>query len=110
NSVKLDLFGKLNDTQSTNVLTNLFSVADTSWTESGITFSNAPPAGSALASAIISDNTLRLYEFDVTAYVKAQKAAGHNIVSFVLKNPSTSASFVSFNSRETSNQPKLVIA
>ena len=41
---------------------------------------------------------------------KAQKAAGHNIVSFLLKNPNSSASLVSFNSREaSSNQPKLMI-
>jgi hypothetical protein len=32
--------------------------------------------------------------------VKAQKAAGHNIVSFVLKGPLASDSAVIFNSRE----------
>src|SRR5207244_13043807 len=46
-----------------------------------------------------------------TNYVKAEKAAGHNTVSFVLKNPNTSSSLVQFNSREASDQtPSLVLA
>lgn len=111
NSVKLQLFGNLNNANQTNLLTSLFSVADTTWTESGITFTNAPAAGAnALATATILDTTLRLYEFDVTAYVKTQKALGHNIVSFVLKNSANSLPIVVFNSREAaSNQPKLAI-
>jgi uncharacterized delta-60 repeat protein len=111
NSVKLDLFGRISDTQNTNIVTNLFSVADTSWSETGITFNNKPVFSSTpIGSATITDNNLRLYEFDVTNYVKAQKAAGHNVVSFALKNPNTSNSVVLFNSRQAaSNQPALLI-
>ena len=111
NSVKLQMFGKLTNANQTNLLTSLFSVADTSWTESGITFSNAPvSSASALATATILDTTLRLYEFDVTAYVKAQKALGHNFVSFVFKNTANSLPVIAFNSREAANsQPKLAI-
>jgi uncharacterized delta-60 repeat protein len=110
NSVKLDLFGKISDTQNASIVTSVFSVANTSWTETGITFSNAPVLGSAQTSTTVSGTTAKLYQFDVTAYVKAQKAAGHNIISFAIKNPSSSSSFVQFNSREAaSNKPALVI-
>src|SRR5439155_14112299 len=76
NSAKLRVFGRLSDTQNTNVATSLFSVANTSWTEGGITFNNEPAAGATpLATATIIDNTARFYDFDVTAYLKGEKAA-----------------------------------
>jgi hypothetical protein len=111
NSVKLNLFGKVSDTQDASLATSLFSVADTSWTETGINFNNAPAVGaSALATATITGTTLQMVQFDVTAYVKAQKAAGHNIVSFALKGNASSNSFLQFNSRESGTQaPALVV-
>ena len=111
NSVKLDLFGKVSDTQNASLMTSVFSVADTSWSETGITFNNAPATGStALDTETVTGTSLQMVQFDVTAYVKAQKAAGHNTVSFALKDPSTSNSFVEFNSREAgSSGPQLNI-
>jgi hypothetical protein len=111
NSVKLNLFGKLSDTQDASLATSIFSVADTSWTETGINFNNAPAAGaSALATATITGTTLQMVQFDVTAYVKAQFAAGHKVVSFALKDAASSNSFVQFNSREAGTQtPALVV-
>jgi uncharacterized delta-60 repeat protein len=111
NSVKLQLFGNLSSSQNASVTTDVFSVADTSWTESGITFNNAPAAGpSPLASTTIAGTAGTKYTWDVTAYVKAQKAAGHNIISFVLKDPLASDSAVIFNSREAAMGPALVIS
>ena len=105
NSVKLNLFGKLSDTQNASIATSLFSVADTSWSETGINFNNAPAAASsALASATIAGTALTMYQFDVTAYVKAQLAAGHKVVSFALKTSASTSSFVQFNSREAGQQ------
>jgi uncharacterized delta-60 repeat protein len=111
NSVKLNLFGELNNTQQTDLVTQVFSVADTSWSETGITFNNKPAAGSsALASATILDTTPRTYTWDVTSYVKSQFAAGHKVVSFVLENAANSNPAVLFNSREAgSNKPALVV-
>ncbi len=111
NSVKLNLFGELSNADTTNVLTQLFSVADTTWSESGINFNNKPAAGSTvLASATIVNTTPAMYTFDVTGYVKAQLAAGHKTVSFLLKNPSSSSPFAIFNSREApANTPTLAI-
>ncbi len=111
NSAKIRLMGNLNNTSSTNVVTNVYSVAG-GWAEAGITFSNKPAAGTtALGSATILDTTPRYYTLDVTAYVKAQLAAGHSKISFVLKNPSTSSAVVVFDSRDAGaiNGPMLVL-
>jgi uncharacterized delta-60 repeat protein len=112
NSVKLDLFGKLSDTQDASITTSLFSVADTSWSETGVTFNNAPAlSNTALGSATVTGTSLQMVQFDVTAYVKAQFAAGHKVVSFALKDLSSSNSFIQFNSREAGSQtPQLVVS
>jgi uncharacterized delta-60 repeat protein len=112
NTVKLNLFGELSSSDATNVLTQLFSVADTTWTENLITFNNMPTVGSSmLASNTIVNTTPTMYTFDVTAYVKAQLAAGNKTVSFAMKNPSNSSPFVVFNSKEAgSNAPTLTIS
>jgi uncharacterized delta-60 repeat protein len=110
-SVQLQLYGNLSSAQNASVATDVYSVADTSWTESGITFNNAPPAGpNPLAATTITGTGGAEYTWDVTAYVKAQKAAGHNIVSFVLKDPLASDSAVILNSREAAMGPSLKIS
>ena len=71
-SAKLRLFGKLSSTEAKNIIIALFGVSNTTWTETGIKYSNKPPSGTtALAKATIIDTTGRFYEFDVTAYVRA---------------------------------------
>jgi hypothetical protein len=108
---RIRLYGRLNDTAATNVPVALHSVATTSWTETGITWNTKPVAGaSPLASVTITNNVAQWYEWDVTAYVKAEKAAGRNVVSFVLKNTSPAATFTTFNSKEAAaNQPQLIL-
>ena len=113
-SAKVRLYGGLSDTTSTNVPAGIFSVATTTWVESGsgsITWNTKPVSGAtALASAIITDNVARWYEWDVTAYLQAEKAANRNVVSLVIKNTAQSSAFASFNSKETAtNQPQLVL-
>ena len=113
-SAKVRLFGALSDVTSTNVPAAIFSVATTTWVESGsgsITWNNKPASGTtALASCTITDNIARWYEWDVTAYLKAEKAAGRNVVSLVIKNSTQSSAFASFNSKEsTTNQPQLAL-
>lgn len=111
NHVSLTLFAGLSAAQAGGVTMSLFSVADTSWTESGITFNNAPAGGStALASATVT-TAGDPYTFDITSYVKSQFAAGHHVFSLMLKNPSTSSAVVTINSREaSSHQPLLLIS
>ena len=61
--------------------------------------SAAPPI--AAASDPFTDGTTRTYEWDLTNYVKAEKAAGRNVVSFVIKATSISAPYVTFASDGT---------
>ncbi|HKZ81835.1 MAG TPA: DNRLRE domain-containing protein, partial [Pyrinomonadaceae bacterium] len=75
-----------------------------------ITWANKPLAGTnALATVQILDNTSRWYYWDITSYVQAEKAAGRNLISLVLKSTVASSPYVSFSSRNASgNQPQLL--
>lgn len=76
-------------------------VANTSWTESGITFNTAPPIGSVLASSG-SFSAGTFHEIDVTAYV-----TGNGSISFGVSTPASTA--IRFDSSEGSNPPELVV-
>jgi Calcineurin-like phosphoesterase len=83
---------------------NVKSVADTTWTETGVTYSNAPPIGATVASATPSAPNSVL-SFDVTSLVK-----GNGLVSFALDTTSTTSK--SPPSRENPTveyRPQLVI-
>ncbi len=112
-NAKLRLYGALIDISGSNVPAAVHSVSTTSWVESGngsITWNNKPVAGTALATVTVTNNVARWYEWDITSYVQAEKAAGRNTVSFAVKNTATSTPYTTFNSREaTSNQPQLQI-
>ncbi|HKO96282.1 MAG TPA: SBBP repeat-containing protein [Pyrinomonadaceae bacterium] len=114
NKATVRLYGSLSDATGTNVPAGIYSVATTTWVESGsasITWNNKPPTGaSPLSTTVITDNLPRWYEFDVTAYLQAEKLAGRHVVSLAVKNTANSSQFASFNSKEaTSNQPQLIL-
>jgi Bacterial Ig domain len=111
--VRLRLFGRLNETTSTVVTTSVYPVANTTWGETQITWNNKPASGATrLASAVLDNQTTteRWYEWDVTAYVQQEKAAGRHVVTLVLKNDENSSPYDTFRSREaTSQRPELVL-
>jgi hypothetical protein len=111
NTAKLRLFGAIKDNTATNITTQVFAGDSSDWDETTLTFNNAPNAtGGVIGSAVIKDDVPRAYDFDISAFIKAQKAAGHNVVTLVLKNPDITTPYVVFNSREAaSNRPQLVI-
>jgi len=111
-AVKLRVWGRLSDTTNNNLALGVFPVANTTWAENVITWNNKPSSGTtALDSETISGTTGRWYEWDVSNYVRAEKAAGRNAVSFVLRRTSTSDTQIWFNSGEaTGNQPQLFVA
>jgi hypothetical protein len=98
------------------VTTAAYSVASVGWIESGagsITWTNKPPKG---ASPILGSNTAitgttqAVYDVDVTPYIKTEKAAGRNLVSLALHNPTASTLVMTANSREAATgKPKLVV-
>jgi len=88
---------------ATTTAINVRSVADSSWTETGLTFANRPATGAtAIASpAPIAAGTT--VSFDVTSLV-----TGSGVVSFALDT--TSSTSKSLPSREAgANQPQLVV-
>ncbi len=78
-------------------------VADNSWGETTITYSNAPAVGTAIASsgAITAGTWVSL---DVTSFV-----TGNGAYSLALTSTNTTEPSLSLASRESTNQPQLVI-
>src|SRR5262249_33040092 len=112
-NVRLRLFGNLSATTSTAVTTSVYAVANATWGETQITWNNKPASAATPLVSVAIDNqttTARWYEWDVTAYLQQEKAAGRPVVTLVLKNDANSSPYDSFNSREaTSQRPELVL-
>jgi hypothetical protein len=70
------VFGATSDASVSNVPTAIFAVPDTSWQEETITWNNQPSVQSPnpLSTVIVTDTNERAYDFDVTAYVQAERA------------------------------------
>lgn len=82
---------------------NVAPVADTTWLEKGITWTNAPPRGATVAACgALSSGTWR--EIDLTG---SGLVTGNGSFSFALS--SASATATSLASRETTNAPQLVV-
>ncbi|WP_423735764.1 DUF7594 domain-containing protein [Chitinophaga caseinilytica] len=109
--VKIRLFGGLTDNRSANIPLTVSGVATTSWTESTITWNNKPAAGaSALATVTVTDSVPRPYNWDVTSYVNAERAAGRNTVSFAIQATAVSTPILTFRSDEAGgNVPQLIL-
>ena len=56
------------------------------WSETLLTWNNRPATGTRLGTIRVVNATPQWYEWDVTAYVRAEKAAGRRFVSFRLSN------------------------
>jgi len=81
---------------------------DDNWSESTVTWNNAPANGSSISSVAVSASNV-YYEFDVTAFVQEQ-LAGDGVVSLGIWDIGASNVNVSFNSREaSSSKPELFV-
>jgi glucose/arabinose dehydrogenase len=109
-SAKLRLNGRL--TESGSVQTAVYKADDTTWSESGLTWNARPPAGTtAAATTTVSGTANQWYEWDVTALLQAEKAAGRTAVTLVLKNlAQTSATLVFASDEASANRPELVVS
>jgi PKD repeat protein len=109
---KLRLFGGLGGLRASSVGTAVHSAANTTWSEAAITWNNRPAAAAnALAVTTVSHVVGgRWYEWDVTDYVRAEKAAGRHVVTLVVRTTASSTADVSFRSKEAgSNPPQLLL-
>jgi hypothetical protein len=59
---------------------------------------------------MVNSTTGRWYEWDLTSYIRQQKAAGRHVVTIVLKSPASSTVQSVYNTRENAvNQPRLTV-
>lgn len=115
-SARLRIFARLTDANLPPTGMIIQKVTDTLWDELGVTWNNQPVVASpnALAQITVTEATGQYYEFDLTSFIQAERAAGRMTVSFRLINQqptgNSGASFTAVNSREAAaNQPQLVI-
>lgn len=107
-SAKLRIYGRNTDNTS-SISISTYGVANDSWTESGITWNNAPVASTSSLSAAAVNDQAKYYELDVTDFVRSE-AGGDKIVSFLLKDPAAQNKNLAFNSKEnTQNSPRLIV-
>ncbi|MFL5747882.1 MAG: DNRLRE domain-containing protein, partial [Niastella sp.] len=110
NSVKLKVYGKVDQTTVASIPVGVFSVANTSWTENSLTWNNKPAAGTtALASADIPSAAYDYAIWDVTSYVRSEIAAGRKLIALSLKSLASNDSRIFFNSAETGNNPPQLV-
>jgi glucose/arabinose dehydrogenase len=100
----LRLYGGASATGSVPVIVR--SVASTTWSETTLTWNTKPTFGTTnLATVTVNGTTRRWYEWDVTAYVRAERAAGRTVVSFALISTTSTNPYASFSSRNSSSTP-----
>jgi hypothetical protein len=111
-SARMRLFGNLASTTTTPVQTRVFSSTNLTWGETSITWNNKPAAGATVLASVplVTNSTAaRWYEWDLTAFLQAEIAAGRTAATLVLKNDVASPN-VTFRSRQaSSNRPELRI-
>ena len=111
NSAKLRLFGGFEAAPSSPVRIAAFGLDNPTWSESAITYNNRPTGGTQLSVVTFTDGAQATREWNLTSYLKAQKAAGHNIVTIALRALDGSTPAASFASDEAAaNRPALVIS
>ncbi|MEO6220712.1 MAG: DNRLRE domain-containing protein, partial [Ginsengibacter sp.] len=107
-SAKLRLYGR-NTESFASIYLPVSGVPIDAWTETGITWNNAPSTSTFTLSVIGVSDQLKYYDFDVTAFVK-QEVLGDKIVSFLIKDSSVNDRKFDFNSRQNLRfPPQLVI-
>ncbi|MBO9635176.1 MAG: DNRLRE domain-containing protein, partial [Chitinophagaceae bacterium] len=106
----LRVYGKVDLTTVPSVPVGVYSVANTTWSESALTWNNKPASGAALATSTVTNTAYAYITWDVTSYVQSELAASRNKVSFALKSTVAHDPRVFFNSKEFgSNPPQLVV-
>jgi hypothetical protein len=111
-AVRIRLRGGQRPLTAAVLRTSVYPVYDTSWDERLLAWDNRPDSGETELDTVTLNNTETeaWYEWDVTGYVLQEKAAGRDVVSFVLKNGESSREYGWFWSREAlTNRPELVI-
>jgi ELWxxDGT repeat protein len=110
---RLRLFGHLVETAPEPVNARVHPVANVTWNENAITWNNRPATGAVPIASVALDNSTtdqRWYEWDLTAYVQAEKTAGRNVISIAIRNDVVTSGRAAFRSRDANqNRPELLL-
>jgi len=94
---------------ASDVPIGIFSVANTTWSETALTWNTRPAIGAApLATTLIRGTAAAWYEWDVTSYVASRIAAGSSAVSLSLFGTQSTSPYAVFWSREAASKPELL--
>lgn len=86
-----------------------YAVADNSWQENTLNWSNKPAFGAKIAATQINSKGA-YYEWDITNYVKLFDPSSSPVLSLVLSDQLASENTITFNAKENGiNSPQLVI-
>jgi hypothetical protein len=92
----------------------LYGVDSTSWPETGvrgITWNTKPAVGARIGTASVAGTAMRWYEFDVSDFVKARRAAGAKMAGFAFQGVNQSVGYASFATRSTAEgKPELILS
>jgi len=91
-------------------LIKVYGNSTESWTETGITWNNAPAASTYIESVHVPGTIGRWCEIDVTGYVNSNMSDKIISLELINEGPFTDGNKASFDSREaSSNKPQLII-
>ena len=108
-TVALRLRAGINGTPETSITAGVYAVADTAWSESGMTNANKPTLGAQLGS-FVAGVTNAVVTVDLTTAVKAAIDAGQRFFALAIRNTTSSAATLTINSREAAvDAPVLVV-
>ncbi len=100
-NAKLKLYGNVANISGGTVNVKVEAVANQSWDELLINYSNKPSAQAPVLATNDLTNTAKYYEWDVTAFIQSAKNAGLTSITFKVSNSIDAPySLVQFNSRE----------
>ncbi|MEK3884665.1 DNRLRE domain-containing protein [Paenibacillus sp. PL2-23] len=96
----LKMFGRLEAQSEQSVTAAVHGVIAEDWTESGLTWVNAPAGGDEWSRVDISSSEARWYQWDVAQYVQEAIEAGQETISFQIAAATEGDEAVVFDSRE----------
>ena len=106
---KLRVYGN-NVEDTSNVAVKAFGVENNDWSETTLTWNNAPSRQSTSQSTTNVTGTAQYYDFDVTNFVAYKLSSGSNTISLQLEAANTPSKRISFNSKESSSyKPTLIV-
>lgn len=106
-SAKLRLWG--NSVSGASLPQRVRAVSNTTWSETGVTWSNLPALGSELSRTTLSGTAEKYYEWDITTYVQQAVAKGQTLLSLAVDGPAANVEQARFYSREAaSNKPQII--